>query len=186
MKRNNILPLLLAATLFAGCKIQNAPGAYLPAKGKVEVSDMQPEPEPEAPKVVPMPEPEPVEVQPEVIEPVEQPQIYVTEPELVEDVPADEPLPAEENVRTEKFQVVDNPAVVLKKYHVVIGSFGVKDNALNLQQQMRPAYDPVVVINDRGLYRVLLVSYDTYAETRRKVDSLRDQFPDAWVLIQKK
>lgn len=64
MKRNNILPLLLAATLFAGCKIQNAPGAYLPAKGKVEVSDMQPEPEPKHLKSCPCPNPNPSKCSP--------------------------------------------------------------------------------------------------------------------------
>ena len=74
--------------------------------------------------------------------------------------------------------------VVLKKYHVVIGSFGNKDNALRLQEQMRPQYDPIIVRNDKGMYRVLLSTYDTYKEAKDKITVIKDQFPDAWILIR--
>lgn len=186
MKRGNIVAVIVAVALLSGCKIQNAPGAYLPAKGKIEVESMEPEQIVEEQPVVPMPVPTPIVVEPEKPEPEP---VYVEEPEPVTEVPVVVPAPVEEpeNTRAEKFTVVDAAEEkVLKGYHLVIGSFGQKTNAQNLQQQMRPEYDPVIVINERGLYRVILISYDTYAETRKKIESLRDQFPDAWVLIQKK
>ena len=89
-----------------------------------------------------------------------------------------------EVTRAEKFEVVEGQTnVVLKKYHVVIGSFGNKDNALRLQAQMRPQYEPILVQNDRGMYRVLLMTYDTYKEAKTKVMEVREQFPDAWILV---
>ena len=89
-----------------------------------------------------------------------------------------------EVTRAEKFEVVEGQTnVVLKKYHVVIGSFGNKDNALRLQAQMRPQYEPIIVRNDKGMYRVLLMTYDTYKEAKTKILEVRNQFPDAWVLV---
>ena len=168
-----------------GCKIQNAPGAYLPAQGRVEVGSIEPEVIEEQPKVMPVEVVTPVEIEPEEEEKVE----YVEEPKVVEEPIVEEPVVKEEEkelTRAERFTVVDDDDVVLKKYQLVIGSFGQKSNAQNLQRQMRPEYDPIIVINERGLYRVILKSYDTYAETKKKIESLRDLFPDAWVLIQQK
>jgi nucleoside phosphorylase len=65
----------------------------------------------------------------------------------------------------------------------VIGSFGNKDNALRLQAEMRPAYEPILVQNDRGMYRVLLMTYDTYKEAKDKIEEIREKFPDAWVFV---
>ena len=104
--------------------------------------------------------------------------------------PEPEPAPApvveeKEVTRAEKFEVIEEQkdVVVLKKYHVVIGSFGNKDNALRLQAQMKPQYEPIIVINEKGMYRVLLMTYDTYKEAKTKIAEVRDQFPDAWVLV---
>ena len=100
--------------------------------------------------------------------------------------PESAPVVEEKEVtRAEKFEVIEEQkdVVVLKKYHVVIGSFGNKDNALRLQAQMRPQYNPIIVRNDKGMYRVLLMTYDTYKEAKTKIAEIRDQFPDAWVLV---
>lgn len=183
MKPTVITSIAILTLILGGCKIQNAPGAYLPAQGRVEVGSLEPEQLAAVEGPAPMPKPTPIVV--ETPEPEPEPE-YVEEPEPVKDI--EEPKQEEtvpENVRQESFSVVDEPDIVLKKYHLVIGSFGQKTNAQNLQKQMRPQYDPVIVINDRGLYRVILISYDTYSETKAKIATLRDQFPDAWVLMQK-
>ena len=66
----------------------------------------------------------------------------------------------------------------------MIGSFGNKDNALRLQAEMRLGYEPILVQNDKGMYRVLLMTYDTYKEAKVKIAEIKDKFPDAWVLIR--
>ena len=117
--------------------------------------------------------------------------VFVPTP-VVAPQPQPEPEPApkveeeKEVTRAEKFEVIEEQkdVVVLKKYHVVIGSFGNKDNALRLQAQMKPQYEPIIVRNEKGMYRVLLMTYDTYKEAKTKIEEVRAQFPDAWVLIK--
>ena len=192
MKGNSIILMVVASVLvmFTSCKIQNAPGAYQPAKGRITVEELEKQND-KKPEVAPTPAPivreiEEKEVAPKqetVKEPVFVPTPVVTpqpepqpEPEVVEE---------KEVTRAEKFEVIEEQkdVVVLKKYHVVIGSFGNKDNALRLQSQMRPQYEPIIVRNDKGMYRVLLMTYDTYKEAKTKILEVRNQFPDAWVLV---
>ena len=192
MKGNSIVLIVVASVLvmFTSCKIQNAPGAYQPAKGRITVEELEKQND-KKPEVAPTPAPivreiEEKEVAPKqetVKEPVFVPTPVVTpqpepqpEPEVVEE---------KEVTRAEKFEVIEEQkdVVVLKKYHVVIGSFGNKDNALRLQAQMRPQYEPIIVRNDKGMYRVLLMTYDTYKEAKTKILEVRNQFPDAWVLV---
>ena len=192
MKGNSIILMVVASVLvmFTSCKIQNAPGAYQPAKGRITVEELEKQND-KKPDVAPTPAPivreiEEKEVAPKqetVKEPVFVPTPVVTpqpepqpEPEVVEE---------KEVTRAEKFEVIEEQkdVVVLKKYHVVIGSFGNKDNALRLQSQMRPQYEPIIVRNDKGMYRVLLMTYDTYKEAKTKILEVRNQFPDAWVLV---
>ena len=192
MKGNSIILMVVASVLvmFTSCKIQNAPGAYQPAKGRITVEELEKQND-KKPEVAPTPAPivreiEEKEVAPKqetVKEPVFVPTPVVTpqpepqpEPEVVEE---------KEVTRAEKLEVSEEQkdVVVLKKYHVVIGSFGNKDNALRLQAQMRPQYEPIIVRNDKGMYRVLLMTYDTYKEAKTKILEVRNQFPDAWVLV---
>lgn len=195
MNRKAIIYLIVGvvALIVASCKIQNAPGAYQRAKGRITMEELEKQNE-NKPDVAPMPTPvvrqtESTEVanQPEVVEePVFVPAPVVVQPEP-EPEPAPQPAPEEEKevTRAEKFEVVEGQTnVVLKKYHVVIGSFGNKDNALRLQAEMRLDYEPILVQNDRGMYRVLLMTYDTYKEAKTKIAEIRDKFPDAWVLIR--
>ena len=187
MERKGIICVIVVvvALIVTSCKIQNAPGAYQSARGRVTVEELQKQNE-NKPEVAPTPAP--VGRQTEVVqeekrqEVVEEP-TFVPAPVVV--VPTPEVEVEKEVTRAEKFEVVEGQTnVVLKKYHVVIGSFGNKDNALRLQAEMRLGYEPILVQNDKGMYRVLLMTYDTYKEAKVKIAEIKDKFPDAWVLIR--
>ena len=193
MERKSIVLVVVASVIvmFTSCKIQDAPGAYQPAKGRITVEELEKQ-KANKPEVAPMPTPIVREVEEKVVsskqEMVQEP-IFVPTP-VVAPQPQSEPV-AEvveevEVTRAEKFEVIEEQkdVVVLKKYHVVIGSFGNKDNALRLQAQMRPQYEPIIVRNEKGMYRVLLMTYDMYKEAKTKITEVKDQFPDAWVLIK--
>ena len=197
MKQKSIILVVVASVvvMFTSCKIQNAPGAYQPAKGRITVEELEKQNE-KKPEVAPSPAPVVREVEEKVVAPkqetVKEP-VFVPTP-IVAPQPQPQPEPAsapapvveeKEVTRAEKFEVIEEQkdVVVLKKYHVVIGSFSNKDNALRLQSQMQPQYNPIIVRNDKGMYRVLLMTYDTYKEAKTKIAEVRDQFPDAWVLV---
>ena len=199
MKQKSIILVIVASVvvMFTSCKIQNAPGAYQPAKGRITVEELEKQNE-NKPEVAPTPtlvvrEIEEKEVAPKQ-ETVKEP-VFVPTPVVApqpEPEPESAPAPVvvevveeKEVTRAEKFEVIEEQkdVVVLKKYHVVIGSFGNKDNALRLQAQMKPQYEPIIVRNEKGMYRVLLMTYDTYKEAKTKIAEIRDQFPDAWVLV---
>lgn len=193
MERKSIVLVVVASVIvmFTSCKIQDAPGAYQPAKGRITVEELEKQ-KANKPEVAPMPTPIVREVEEKVVsskqEMVQEP-IFVPTPVVA---PQPQPEPVVEVVeevevtRAEKFEVIEEQkdVVVLKKYHVVIGSFGNKDNALRLQAQMRPQYEPIIVRNEKGMYRVLLMTYDMYKEAKAKITEVKDQFPDAWVLIK--
>ena len=105
-------------------------------------------------------------------------------PAVIED-PVSEP----EEVRDEKFTLdadERNTAVLNQKYHVVVGSFKNRDNAKGLQQTLnKEGNNAVIVVNEQGMYRVLIVSYQNYKEAREKINQIKTRFSDAWVLIQK-
>ena len=190
MKQKSIILVVVASVvvMFTSCKIQNAPGAYQRAKGRITVEELEKQNE-NKPEVAPTPTPVVREIEEKEVAPkqetVKEP-VFVPTPVVT---PKPEPTPEvveeKEVTRAEKFEVIEEQKdeVVLKKYHVVIGSFGNKDNALRLQSQMRPQYNPIIVRNDKGMYRVLLMTYDTYNEAKTKIAEIRDQFPDAWVLV---
>ena len=191
MKQKSIILVVVASVvvMFTSCKIQNAPGAYQRAKGRITVEELEKQNE-NKPEVAPAPTPVVREVEEKEVAPkqetVKEP-VFVPTP-VVAPQPEPEPAPVVEEkevTRAEKFEVIEEQkdVVVLKKYHVVIGSFGNKDNALRLQAQMRPDYDPIIVRNDKGMYRVLLMTYDTYNEAKVKISEIRGRFPDAWVLV---
>ena len=195
MKAKSIVLVVVASVLvmFTSCKIQDAPGAYQRAKGRITVEELEKQNE-NKPEVAPAPTPvvrevEEKEVAPKqetVKEPVFVPTPVVTPQPEPEPEPAPEVVEEKEVTRAEKFEVIEEQkdVVVLKKYHVVIGSFGNKDNALRLQTQMKPQYEPIIVRNEKGMYRVLLMTYDTYKEAKTKIAEIREQFPDAWILIK--
>ena len=107
----------------------------------------------------------------------------VTQPVVVEEIES------KETTRGEKFNLADgetNSAAFNKKFHVVVGSFGVQNNAKNLQRTLNSeGNSAIVVVNEQGMCRVLIASYDEYALARNRISQISNRFPDAWVLIQK-
>ena len=94
-----------------------------------------------------------------------------------------------ENTRNEKFNLAEgetNTAAFNNKYHVVVGSFSIQQNAKNLQSTLRnEGNNPIVVVNEQGMFRVLIASFNEYSEARARINQISNRFPDAWVLVQK-
>lgn len=215
--------MMVMAIAICSCKIQQAPGAYAPAQGKVNAKALE---KTETDNVDVTPTPEKItrniaggedsgltkvadmdyaETEPSLtVVPDQVITVEANDEEIVVDtvikadgndndvkeapeVPEKPVVAVKEVTRTEKVDVVAGQKTTeLRKYNVVIGSFGKKENADNLQSQMRPDYEPVIVVNERGMYRVILVSYDTYGEAKAKIADLTDEFPDAWCLVPSK
>lgn len=95
-----------------------------------------------------------------------------------------------ENVRKESFKPIDNETnqdVVNKKYHVVVGSFGSQLNAQNLATTLRKeGKNPAVVVNENNMYRVIIFSFDDYAQATSEKVAIQNRFADAWLLVQNK
>lgn len=110
--------------------------------------------------------------QPEVVAPVVERQ--VTETKTVDN---------NDNVavRTENVQLVSGSGI--KGYGVVVGSFGLKANAENLQSRIPGSQ---IVLNPaNNMYRVVATTFDTKSEAVQSRNSLRAQYPDAWLLYSK-
>ncbi|MDO9154750.1 MAG: SPOR domain-containing protein [Paludibacter sp.] len=92
-----------------------------------------------------------------------------------------------EVTRNESFTLSEGDANLLKfKYHVVVGSFKSQSNAKGLQSSLvNEGNKALIVINDQGMYRVLVASYNEYSQARSKISQIKDRFADAWVLVQK-
>ncbi|MGB4414519.1 MAG: SPOR domain-containing protein [Paludibacter sp.] len=108
--------------------------------------------------------------------------------------PVSTPTPAEqvtiaepEDTRNESFTLSEGDATALKfKYHVVVGSFKSEANAKGLQSTLvSEGNKAIVVINEQGMYRVLIASYNEYSQARNRINEIKDRFADAWVLVQK-
>lgn len=97
---------------------------------------------------------------------------------------------AEEKVREEKISLAEgekNEETMTKAFHIVVGSFSKKENADNLQASYRPAYEPTIVVNEQGMFRVLLLSFDDYASAKKTILEISKSIPaDSWILRQKK
>ena len=110
---------------------------------------------------------------------------------VAQPMPARNPQPAAqpEEVRDEVFELdpaETNTQVMTQKYHVVVGSFKNRDNAKGLQQTLNAEGNAaVIVLNEHGMYRVLIASFPEYQQARAKINTIKDRFPDAWVLVQK-
>lgn len=92
-----------------------------------------------------------------------------------------------EVVRNENFSLVDGEKDALKnKYHVVVGSFKGQANAQGLQKTLNSEGNKaIIVINEKGMYRVLIASFNDYKEAHVKIKEIANRFADAWVLVQK-
>jgi len=92
-----------------------------------------------------------------------------------------------EVTRNENFSLVEGESASLKyKYHVVVGSFSKQPNAKSLQTSLKSeGNSALVVVNEKGMYRVLISSYNDYNQAHARIKQISDRFPDAWVLVQK-
>ena len=94
-------------------------------------------------------------------------------------------------VKEEKVSVPEGEEKSLdsKRYYVILGSFGVYQNAQNFKKElMHEGFYPGILVNENGLYRVCVDSYDDENMARKKVTEIRDkykQYRDVWLLIKK-
>ncbi|TCO06917.1 SPOR domain-containing protein [Natronoflexus pectinivorans] len=100
--------------------------------------------------------------------------------------------------------VVSEPAVVVReervtniehtgpdyRYYVIIGSFRVLDNARNFRTDLaRQQFNPVILENEEGLYRVSVAAYNDEFEARSRISQIRrnyQQYSDVWLLIRRR
>ncbi len=94
-----------------------------------------------------------------------------------------------EATRSESFKLATgetNASALNMKYHVVVGSFSVHDNARNLRNRLvNEGNNALTVENDRGMLRVIIASYNEYSQARTKINEIRSTYSDAWVLVQR-
>lgn len=92
-----------------------------------------------------------------------------------------------EVTRNENFSLVDGESGSLNyKYHVVVGSFSKQPNAKGLQTSLKAEGNKaLIVVNEKGMYRVLISSYNDYNQAHARIKEISNRFPDAWVLVQK-
>jgi len=95
----------------------------------------------------------------------------------------------QEVTRNEKFSLADgetNADALKFKYHVVVGSFKSQVNAKGLQSTLKSeGNNALVVVNEQGMFRVLIASFNEYAQAKTRINQISDRFADAWVLVQK-
>lgn len=95
----------------------------------------------------------------------------------------------QEFTRNESFSAAageSNVDALRKKYHVIVGSFTKHENAKGLRTQL--VYEgntALIVVNEKGMYRVIIASYDDYSGAKTKINQIKNRFSDAWVLVQK-
>lgn len=94
-----------------------------------------------------------------------------------------------EVTRNEKFILAEgetNADALKFKYHVVVGSFKSQTNAKGLQTTLKSEGNKaIVVVNEQGMFRVLIASFNQYAEARARINQIKERFADSWVLVQK-
>lgn len=76
-----------------------------------------------------------------------------------------------------------------KKFYIILGTFGVFENAQKFKKQlMAEDFFPGILINEAGLFRVSVNSYDDETAARNRISEIRQKFPkynDLWLLIKK-
>ena len=91
------------------------------------------------------------------------------------------------NARNEQVELSDseqNSGLQLKKYNIVVGSFSNKANAERLQATLnQEGYNALVAMNENNMFRVVAISSDEFNSARDNIQTIRNRFSDAWVLI---
>ena len=76
-----------------------------------------------------------------------------------------------------------------KRFYIILGSFKIYDNAQRFKKQLAAEdFFPGILVNENGLYRVCVNSYDDESAARSRIGELRQQYPkyaDLWLLIKK-
>lgn len=121
--------------------------------------------------------------------------VEATAPKLVSSTTVAEPVEAaapvvyeKEVTRNESFTLVDgqNADALKYKYHVVVGSFSKQENAKGLQSTLNAEGNKsIIVVNEKGMYRLLIASFNDYNQAHVRIKEISNRFPDAWVLVQK-
>jgi len=106
----------------------------------------------------------------------------VTQPTTVAPVQTVTTAPvANENTRSESLTLVSGAG--LKAYSVVVGSFSIRANADNLQRTLtNNGYAAQIATNPQGMFRVIASTYDDLGSAVQSRNTLRQQYPDAWLL----
>ncbi|MDR0865581.1 MAG: SPOR domain-containing protein [Candidatus Symbiothrix sp.] len=91
------------------------------------------------------------------------------------------------NFQREKLTSVDGNGI--QRYSVVIGSFLNQTNAKSLKDRMqREGYSPVLAQNERGMYRVIVATFNDRSQAVAEREELKEKyapdFSDAWLLEQ--
>ena len=119
--------------------------------------------------------------QPSTTQVVQQP--VVQQPTTVAPVQTVTTAPAatNENTRSENLTLVSGGG--LKGFSVVVGSFSIKSNAENLQKKLNSSgYAAQIAMNPQGMYRVIASTFDDLNSAVQSRNTLRAQYPDAWLL----
>ncbi len=114
----------------------------------------------------------------------------VAQPSVTSNPVANQQVAAEPEVtRNENFSLAEgetNTDALNYKYHVVVGSFSKQANAKGLQNTLNAeGKKAVVVVNEKGMYRVLIASFNDYAQAHALITQIDTRFPGSWVLVQK-
>ncbi|MDR0540726.1 MAG: SPOR domain-containing protein [Dysgonamonadaceae bacterium] len=98
--------------------------------------------------------------------------------------PVPQAAPANATFQTERVTAVDGRGI--RKYSVVIGSFLNKTNAESLKNRMQNyGYTPVLAQNEKGMYRVIVATFDDKSDAYIQRDAVKERYPefyDAWLL----
>ena len=88
------------------------------------------------------------------------------------------------SVRTEDVSLVSGSG--LKAYSVVVGSFGIETNAVNLQSKLKEqGYDAQVAKSTENMYRVIISTHNEKAAAAQMRDKVISQYQGAWLLYKK-
>jgi cell division protein FtsN len=95
--------------------------------------------------------------------------------------------PTENDFQKEKVTLIEGDN--MHRFNVVIGSFINRTNARSLKERMeRQGYLPMIAQNEKGMYRVILVSFNNRSQAVSERNTVKErffpEFADAWLLEQ--
>jgi cell division protein FtsN len=95
--------------------------------------------------------------------------------------------PAADDFQKEKVTVIEGNNI--HRFNVVIGSFINPTNAKSLRERMeRQGYAPVLAQNEKGMYRVIVATFNNRIQAIDERDAIKErfspEFSDAWLLEQ--